>query len=83
VRTEGEIRLSEVGLREEVELVRLDLEDDAATPLLERGVLPGCRLCPMRNTPFGDPVVLVDGTLLALRREVANCLCVRRLADVA
>jgi Fe2+ transport system protein FeoA len=73
-----EIRLSDVRLREVVELVRFDLPDEAATPLMERGLLPGCQICPTRRTPFGDPVVVVDGTVLALRREVARCLCVRR-----
>jgi len=74
----AELRLSQVALRDTVELLRLDLPDHAATPLMERGVLPGCRICPVRLTPSGDPVLLVDGTLLALRKEVASCLCVRR-----
>jgi Fe2+ transport system protein FeoA len=76
----AELRLSQVALRDTVELLRLDLPEHAATPLMERGVLPGCRICPVRLTPSGDPVLLVDGTLLALRREVASCLCVRRAA---
>lgn len=76
--SEPELRLSEVPLEEVVELVRIDLPHDEVEPLLERGVLPGCRLCPVRRSPFGDPVVLVDGSLLALRRELAGCLCVRR-----
>jgi Fe2+ transport system protein FeoA len=74
-----EIRLSDVQLNEVVELVRLDLPDEAATPLIERGVLPGCHVCTTRHTPFGDPVIVVDGTVLALRKEIASCLCVRRL----
>jgi Fe2+ transport system protein FeoA len=76
-----EIRLPEVRLREVVELVRLDLPEEAAAPLMERGVLPGCHVCTTRHTPFGDPVIVVDGTVLALRREVASCLCVRRLEE--
>lgn len=77
---EPDLRLSDVPLEEVVELVRIDLPQDELEPLLERGVLPGCRLCPVRRSPFGDPVVLVDGSLLALRRELAGCLCVRRAA---
>ena len=79
-RTTGahELRMSDVPLRQTVELLRIDLSDEAATPLMERGVLPGCSICTVRLTPSGDPVLLVDGTLLALRREVARCLCVRR-----
>ena len=72
-----ELRLGDVPLREEVELVRIDLPADQAEPLMERGVLPGCRLCPVRRSPFGDPIISVDGALLALRREMAHCLCVR------
>jgi len=75
-----DLRLSDVPLDEVVELVRFDLPAEELEPLLERGVLPGCRLCPVRRSPFGDPVVLVDGSLLALRREMAGCLCVRRAA---
>ncbi len=76
-----ELRLADVPLRQVVVLVRIDLPDDQLEPLLERGVLPGCRLCPIRRSPFGDPIVRVDGSLLALRREMAGCLCVRRVTD--
>ena len=71
-------RLSDVALREEVELKWIDLPAEQAEPLLERGLLPGCRLCPIRTSPSGDPIVMVDGTLIALRRETARCLCVDR-----
>jgi len=77
----AELRLVDVPLMQVVELVRIDLPEDQLEPLLERGVLPGCRLCPIRRSPFGDPIVRVDGSLLALRREMAGCLCVRRIAD--
>lgn len=72
-----ELRLDAVPLRQMVELVRIDLPGDELEPLLERGLLPGCRLCPVRRSPAGDPIVTVDGSLLALRREMAGCLCVR------
>ena len=72
-----ELRLSDVPFKQTVELLRLDLPEADATPLMERGVLPGCRICPVRLSPFGDPIVDVEGTLLALRKETAGCLCVR------
>ena len=72
--------LADVPLHEEVELVRIDLPHDQMEPLLERGMLPGCRVCPIRRSPFGDPIVMVDGSVLALRRETAGCLCVRQAA---
>ena len=74
-----DLRLAEVPLRETVELVRIDLPDEQVEPLFERGMLPGCSLCPVRHSPSGDPIVRVDGALLALRRELARCICVRPL----
>lgn len=74
----AELRLGEVPLREMVELVRIDLPSEEVEPLLELGLLPGCQLCPVRRSPFGDPVLMVEGSLIALRREMAGCLCVRR-----
>jgi Fe2+ transport system protein FeoA len=78
---DAELRLGDIPLRQTVELVRIDLPADRAEPLLERGVLPGCRICPVRSSPTGDPIISVDGSLLALRRETADCLCVRLLSD--
>lgn len=80
---ESELRLGDIPLSQTVELVRIDLPAERAEPLLERGMLPGCRICPVRSSPAGDPIVSVDGSLLALRRETANCLCVRLLSDVS
>ena len=79
------LRLAHIPLGQMVELVSIDLPDDEHEPLLERGMLPGCRMCPVRLSPFGDPIVDVEGTLLALRKETAGCLCVRlaRAADAA
>ena len=74
----ADLRLAEIPLREMVELVRIDLPSEEMEPLLELGLMPGCRVCPVRRSLFGDPVLLVDGALIALRRETAVCLCVRR-----
>jgi len=78
---EDDLRLTDIPLHEVVELVSIDLPADELVPLLERGVLPGCRMCPVRWSPSGDPIVLVDGSLFAFRREMAGCICVRRAAD--
>lgn len=80
---EVRLRLADIPLGQEVELETMDLPEADVEALLERGVLPGCRLCPVRRSPFGDPIVKVEGTVLALRREMASCLCVRRLTSVA
>lgn len=81
-RSEPVLRLGDIPMRQEVELVSIDLPAELAEPLLERGVLPGCRICPIRSSPGGDPIVSVDGSLLALRRETADCLCVRILSSL-
>lgn len=75
---EKDLRLADIPLQQTVELIDFDLPEDQVEPLLERGVLPGCKMCPVRRSPFGDPVVMIDGTLIALRKELAGCLCVRR-----
>jgi Fe2+ transport system protein FeoA len=77
-----DLRLGDIPLRQEVELVSIDLPAELAEPLLERGVLPGCKICPVRSSPAGDPIVSVDGSLLAIRRETAACLCVRILSQL-
>jgi Fe2+ transport system protein FeoA len=41
-------------------------------------VVPGCSLCPLRRSPAGDPIYEIDGTVLAMRRETACCLLVKR-----
>ncbi len=76
-----ECPLTEIPLREVVELVRIDLPGEDIEPLLERGMLPGCLMCPVRYSPAGDPIIRVDGSLIALRRELAGCLCVRRASQ--
>ena len=71
--------LMDVPLRRAVELERIDAPSDEVEPLLERGILPGCRLRRVRNSPTGDPIISVEGTLLALRRESAAQLFVREV----
>ncbi len=50
---ETELRLADIPLRQACELVRIDLPHDELEPLLERGVLPGCELCPGPALPLG------------------------------
>lgn len=77
------VRLADCAFREVVELIRIDLPEEQAACLLERGVVPGCNLCAVRRSPLGDPIVRIDGMLLAMRREMAGCLFVRRLGAAA
>lgn len=74
----AERMLADVPLEEEVVLVRIDVANEDIETLLERGIVPGCTLCPVRHAPAGGPTVYrVDDDLVALRRETASCLCVR------
>ena len=74
------LTLSDIPLGQEVELEALEVPPGEQEALLERGVLPGCRIRTVRRSPFGDPIVEVEGTVLALRREMASRLRVRRPA---
>ncbi len=69
-----ELREGEHGVLE-----RLDLPEDVARRLMELGFLPGSRVTAARSAPGGDPRVFrVDGTEIALRRETASRLKLRR-----
>jgi ferrous iron transport protein A len=58
---------------------RLDLPADDARRLMELGFLPGTRVTAGQSAPGGDPRVFqVDGSEIALRRETAKLLKIRR-----
>ncbi|HWB82523.1 MAG TPA: FeoA family protein [Bryobacteraceae bacterium] len=60
-------------------LDHIDLPSDEARRLMELGFLPGMRVTAGRSAPGGDPRVFqVDGSEIALRRETAAHLKVRR-----
>ena len=60
-------------------LDRLDLPEDLARRLMELGFLPGNEIVLGRRAPGGGPrVYRVDGSEVALRRETAARLYVRR-----
>jgi ferrous iron transport protein A len=60
-------------------LESIDLPDDDARRLMELGFLPGARIIAGLSAPGGDPQVFqVDGSEIALRRETARRVKVRR-----
>ena len=62
----------------------IDLPREEARRLMELGFLPGMRITAGRSAPGGDPQVFqVDGSEIALRRETARRLKVRREKKVA
>jgi Fe2+ transport system protein FeoA len=57
----------------------IDLPTDDARRLMELGFLPGMQITAGRSAPGGDPQVFqVDGSEIALRRETARHLSIRR-----
>ena len=62
-------------------LDRINLPGDDARRLMELGFLPGATITAGFSAPGGDPRVFqVDGSEIALRRETARRLTVRRPA---
>lgn len=60
-------------------LSSLELVPEATTRLMELGFIPGARVVAVRSAPGGDPrVYRVDGGEIALRRETARQLRLRR-----
>ena len=63
-------------------LDRLDLPGDVSRRLMELGFLPGTEIVPARKVPGGGPrVYRVDGSEVALRKETAAKLYIRRHPD--
>ena len=63
-------------------LDRIDLPGDDARRLMELGFLPGATVTAGWSAPGGDPRVFqVDGSEIALRRETASLLKVRKTRD--
>jgi ferrous iron transport protein A len=57
----------------------IDLPTEDARRLMELGFLPGMQITAGRCAPGGDPQVFqVDGSEIALRRETARRMTVRR-----
>ncbi len=72
-------RLAELRCGEQAILEKLELPEDDARRLMELGFLPGHAVTPALAAPGGDPRVFrVDGSEIALRRDTAARLFVRR-----
>jgi ferrous iron transport protein A len=71
--------LADLATGERCILDHLDLPEDIARRLMELGFLPGNEVVPGRRAPGGGPRVFrVDGSEVALRRETAARVYVRR-----
>ena len=72
-------KLSELREGEQGILDRIDLPEAVSQRLMELGFLPGTSVTAAQSAPSGDPRVFrVDGTEIALRRETALHLFLKR-----
>jgi Fe2+ transport system protein FeoA len=59
-----------------------DMPQSIAEHLMNLGFVPGLEILVARSGPGGNPrVYRVDGTEVALRRDLSRCIAVRPLSD--
>jgi len=76
--------LSDLRDGEEAVLDRIELPEEVSRRLMELGFLPGTPIMAARSAPGGDPKVFrVDGSEIALRRETARRLYLRKSKKTA
>ncbi len=80
----GPLCLLDLARGEQGTLERIDLPEEASRRLMELGFVPGAPVTAAGSAPGGDPLVFrVDGSQVALRRETAAHLKLRRPAPAA
>jgi Fe2+ transport system protein FeoA len=71
--------MADLRRNEEATLDRIDLPAELAERLMELGFVPGHAVSAVHSAPSGDPRVFrVDGTEIALRRETAVHMLLRK-----
>jgi ferrous iron transport protein A len=74
--------LSKLGVGEDGVVASLDLPEDVQYHLMHMGFVPEARVLVLRRAPAGDPTVYaIDGIEIALRRDTADSIRVRRTSD--
>jgi Fe2+ transport system protein FeoA len=74
--------LSDLALGESGILEDFDMPQTIAEHLMNLGFVPGLEIMVARSGPGGNPrVYRVDGTEVALRRDLSRCIAVRPLRD--
>jgi Fe2+ transport system protein FeoA len=75
--TLSDLAVGEIGILED-----FDMPQGIADHLMNLGFVPGLEVLVARSGPGGNPrVYRVDGTDVALRRDLSRCIAVRRLCD--
>jgi ferrous iron transport protein A len=76
--------LSELGIGQDGVVSRLDLPEEVQHHLMHMGFIPEAKVTVLRRAPAGDPTVYaIDGLEIALRRDTAGSIRVRRPDEVA
>jgi ferrous iron transport protein A len=76
--------LSELGIGQDAVVSRLELPEEVQHHLMHMGFIPEARVTVLRRAPAGDPTVYaIDGLEIALRRDTANAIRVRRPGEGA
>jgi len=71
--------LSELGIGQDAVVSRLELPEEVQHHLMHMGFVPEARVTALRRAPAGDPTVYaIDGLEIALRRDTAGSIRVRR-----
>ncbi len=74
--------LSDLALGESAILEDFDMPQSIAEHLMNLGFVPGLEILVARSGPGGNPrVYRVDGTEVALRRDLSRCIGVRPLRN--
>jgi len=74
--------LSELGIGQDAVVSGLDLPEEVQHHLMHMGFIPEARVTALRRAPAGDPTVYaIDGLEIALRRDTASSIRVRRPGD--
>jgi len=74
--------LSDLALGESGILEDFNMPQTIAEHLMNLGFVPGLEIMVARSGPGGNPrVYRVDGTEVALRRDLSRCIAVRPLRD--
>lgn len=82
VHTDKSQTLCDLAVGESGILEEFDMPQSTAEHLMNLGFVPGLEVLVARSGPGGNPrVYRVDGTEVALRRDLSRCIGVRPLRD--
>ncbi len=83
-RTDKCTSLADLREGERAILGELALEPNTAEHLMNLGLVPGVEVVVAHSGPGGDPrIYRVEGTELALRRELTSCIAIEQLSASA